>query len=167
MRRFLLAGALALAAGCQAPAGPAPGPLRPESAARGRCDVAYDADFEGGGRQALERYVAELTRVLGGPVGLPPGSVTLAVAGSEPKPGPNGMVAGEVACSDDRYRITLYRKALAGRPLNVAYQTVAHEFHHVVQIRRDGLACGPTPGRAAHYEREAVAFAEQQVPRCR
>lgn len=153
-------------AGCQA-APPAAEPARAEPPARGRCEVAYDADFEGAGRQALERYVAELTRVLGPPAGLPAGAVTLAFAGSEPKAGPNGMVAGEVACSTGRYRITLYPKALAGRPLNVAYQTVAHEFHHVVQIRRDGLACGPSPGRSEQYEREAVAFAEQQVPRCR
>lgn len=168
MRTFLRVGAAAvLAAACQAPTRGAPEAERAGAPPRGRCEVAYEADFEGAGLQALERYVAELTRVLGPPAGLQPGAVTLEVARSEPKPGPSGMVAGEIACGNGRYRITLFRKALAGRPLNVAYQTTAHEFFHVVQIRRDGLHCGPAPGRAAHYEREAQAFAEQQVPRCR
>ena len=168
MRAFFLAGAgVLLLAACHAPTRSAPEPERAGAPPRGRCEVAYDSDFEGAGQEALQRYVAELTRVLGPPVGLQPGTVTLAIARSEPKPGPNGMVAGEVACRDGRYRITLFPKALAGRLLNVAYQTTAHEFFHVVQIRRDGLACGPAPGRAAQYEREAVAFAEQQVPRCR
>lgn len=135
-------------------------------AAVNHCAVARAEDFEGAGERRLESYVHGLTRDFGGPVNLRPGDVALAISDHEPKPGPKGVIAGEIACGEDHYRITLYRKALEGRQLYTAYHTVAHEFQHVVQVQRDGLACDGDAENRARYEREAQATADLLVPPC-
>lgn len=140
--------------------------------ARDPCQVARDADFEGAGAAQLRRYADWLARAHGTPVGLAPQALDVGIVRGPPKPGLVGVTAGEVACAgadhDARYRITLYRDALVGRPLAIAYQTVAHEFQHVVQIRRDRLPCGARDDAVrARYEREAAAAAEALVPACR
>jgi hypothetical protein len=141
---------------------------RVEAAPRDRCDTARASDFEGAGAAELRRYARWLARTQGSAVALRPDRVEFAIAGGEPEPGPVGVTAGEVACADgnEAFRITLYREALVGRQLATAYQTVAHEFQHVVQIRRDGLPCGPRDGTLEAYEREAAAVAGRLVPPC-
>jgi hypothetical protein len=134
------------------------------------CRIAVDRDFEGRGARELESYLDKLARDHGGATRLTPKDVSLAIVRGEPKPGPDGVTAGEVACADNDgrapYRITLYRDALAGRTLATAYRTVAHEFHHVVQIRRDKLPCGPGDKAREEYEREAREVAQRFVPGC-
>jgi hypothetical protein len=145
---------------------------RMEAADRDPCAVALDRDFEGVGEAELQRYAHWLASTRGRTVGVTPRAVEVAIVRGEPKPGPVGVTAGEVACSaagsDPHYRITLYRNALVGRPLATTYRTVAHEFEHVVQIHRDRLPCD-APGDAARerYEREAALAADRLVPACR
>lgn len=170
--RSLSALPLLLAAGLLACANHGPDPAefaRLEPSARDRCDVARAADFEGAGEAELRRYLYQLAESRAHDVTLHPRQVTLALAVGEPEPGLEGITAGEVACAfrgDPPYRITLYPTALMGRPLYTTYQTVAHEFQHIVQIRRDRLACEPRDGTRDHYEAEAKAVAERLVPAC-
>ena len=156
---------LAAAAACAPAAAPvrAPQPELPTI----RCGPALDADFDAQGQERLRRYLDWLAQAYGPDVGLRPQDVSLVVVRGPAKPGPMGVTAAEVACNPGRYRITLYRDALSGRPLSVAYDTLAHEFYHLVQIRRDGLACEARDGERASYEREAVSFARGIVPACR
>lgn len=166
--RARVTAALLLLAGC-APAPTAPS-VAPALPATFSCGPAADADFEGAGEARLQGFVAWLAYARGAPAGISPARVSLAIVRGPAKPGPSGVQAGEISCAgpDGPYRITLYRDALAGRPLAVAYDTLAHEFHHLVQIHRDRLPCGPTT-IAAHeaYEREAREAARRIVPACR
>ena len=160
---------LSLAAALAACAAPRQEPIEVaalEAPAPDRCAVARADDFEGTGQRQLESYIHGLTRDFGGPVNLRPGDVELAISDHEPKPGPKGVIAGEIACAEDHYRITLYRKALEGRQLYTAYHTAAHEFQHVVQIQRDGLSCDGNAENRSRYEQEARAAADLLVPAC-
>jgi hypothetical protein len=136
----------------------------------GRCEPLEPADFEGDGELALQLYVHWLARTFGPPYLKDPAEVELTVPASAPRPTEVGITAGEVSCSDDddspAFRITLFRPALEGRPRQTLYGALAHEFHHVVQIRRDGLACKPTPENRERLEREADIFARRLVPPC-
>jgi hypothetical protein len=134
----------------------------------GGCEPLRDADFEGAGEQRLRGYLAWIAQSHGAQVGITPREVSLAIARGEPKPGPAGVQVGEVSCASGYrgpYRVTLFRDALVGRPHAVAYHTLAHEFHHLVQIRRAKLAC-EAKGSAVPYEREAESFARSVVPAC-
>lgn len=150
---------------------PAPAPVReraPQTVAPAlACGTASDEDFEGDGEERLWSYLDWLVRTHGAEAGLLPHRVSLAIVRGQPKPGPGGVTAGEISCDGRNYRIGLYRDALSGRPLRVAYGTLAHEFFHVVQIRRDGLDCEARPGERATYEGEATEFAARVVPACR
>lgn len=169
-RSSLVALLAVLLVACSAGRPPAPVDLaRFEAASRDRCAVAQPADFEGAGEVELRHYLQWLAHRRGGDVAVGPRQVNLAIAHGEPKPGLIGVTAAEVACEpgNTAFRITLYREALLGRQLYTAYQAVAHEFQHVVQIRRDDLPCGPREGTREAYEREAAAVAEALVPACR
>lgn len=131
------------------------------------CGTASDEDFEGDGEERLWSYLDWLVRTHGAEAGLLPHRVSLAIVRGQPKPGPGGVTAGEISCDGRNYRIGLYRDALWGRSLRVAYSTLAHEFFHVVQIRRDDLDCAARPGERATYEREAAEFAARVVTACR
>ena len=131
------------------------------------CGTAGDEDFEGDGEERLWSLLDWLVRTHGAEFGLQPHRVSLAIVRGQPKPGPGGVTAGEISCDGRNYRIGLYRDALSGRPLRVAYSTLAHEFFHVVQIRRDDLDCESRPGERLTYEREADEFAKRVVPACR
>ena len=150
---------------------PAPAPVReraPQTVAPVlACGTASDEDFEGDGEERLWSYLDWLVRTHGAEAGLQPHRVSLAIVRGLPKPGPGGVTAGEISCDGRNYRIGLYRDALSGRPLRVAYSTLAHEFFHVVQIRRDDLDCEARPGERATYEHEATEFAARVVPACR
>jgi hypothetical protein len=156
--------ALALLAGCAREPPPARAP--PVEAPSVSCEDSTDADFEGEGEERFWAYLDWIVRAHGAQAGLMPYHVSLAMVRGSPKPGPGGVTAGEISCDARRFRISLYRDALAGRPLQVAYSTLAHEFYHVVQVRRDGLACEAREGERALYESEAAAFAQRVVPAC-
>jgi hypothetical protein len=164
---------LAALAGCSVGPTPSPAELaRFEAPARDRCDVARADDFDGAGEAALQRYAYTLTRTRGSAVGLKPGDVALAISDAPPKPGPQGVIAGEIACAGPGgnggpYRITLYRQALEGRQLYTAYHTVAHEFAHIEQMERDRLPCaGSDEAQVDRYEREAIGHADALQPAC-
>ena len=148
---------------------PAPSSVRaPQSGAPSvGCEKARDADFEGEGEERFWAYLDWLVRSHGAQAGLMPHHVSLAIVRGQAKPGPGGVTTGEISCAGRSYRIALYRDALSGRPLQVAYSTLAHEFFHAVQVRRDGLACEARAGERASYEREASEFAARIVPACR
>jgi hypothetical protein len=114
----------------------------------------------------LRGFLAWVAQAHGAAVGIGPDDVSLAIVRGAAKPGPAGVTAAEIGCDAAGYRITLYRNALSGRPLSVTWEVVAHEFHHIVQVRREGLACEAPPGRRAEYEREAAAFAGRVLPEC-
>jgi hypothetical protein len=131
------------------------------------CAQARDADFEGAGERQLRGFLAYLAEAHGAPAGIDPRQVSLGIVRGAAKLAPAGVQAGEVGCghgSDGPYRVTLYRDALAGRPLALAYETIAHEFHHVVQIHRDRLPCAAGDGPREAYEREAREVARRFVP---
>lgn len=164
-RLWLLLPALALSGCLNEPADPIEIAAL-ERAARDPCNETRDADFEGGRGERFQRYA----RTLAARASVPPEEVSVAIVKGTPEAAPRGVAAAEIACgsNDGRppYLITLYRDALAGRPLQTAFRTVAHEMQHVVQIRRDLLPCGPRAGTREHYEREAEAIAERLVPAC-
>jgi hypothetical protein len=168
----VLCAAAAVLAACAAEP-PAPAPVAAfEAQPRDRCAVARAEDFRGAGAADLQRYARTLARERAAGVGLAERDVSLAVSDAEPKPGPVGVIAGEFSCGSGGdgppFRITLYRKALEGRPLQVAYHTVAHELQHIVQVRRDSLRChGSDAAAVERYEREAMDVAGQLVPECR
>jgi len=152
----------------------APAPVAvPVSVARAptsfSCEQALDADFEGAGEQRLHGFLRYLAEAHGAPAGIDPGQVSLGIVRGPPKLAPAGVQAGEVGCgvgSDGPYRVTVYRDTLVGRPLALTYETIAHEFHHVVQIHRDRLPCAAGDGKREAYEREAKAVARRFVPTC-
>ena len=137
---------------------------------QGRCEAAVAADFEGAGATALRLYLDWLVYAYGAPYVTDPAEVSLALPDSHPRPSEAGITAGEVSCGNPghgaAFRITLFRKALEGRPLQAAYGALAHEFRHVVQIRRDGLACKPTPATKRALEQEAEDWARTLMPPC-
>lgn len=140
-----------------------------EPSSRDRCDIARDGDFARSGVAELRRYLWHLAQSRAEEAAIDPRQVSLAVVHGPPEPGLVGVTAGEVACGlagDPPYRITLYAQALVGRPLYTAYRTIAHEYQHIVQIRRDGLRCEPRNGTRELYEAEAQAVADQLVPSC-
>ena len=152
----------------------APAPViapEPQSEVRpGGCQPATDANFEGAGEEHLRSYLAWLVKTEGARVKLGPRDASLAIVRGAQKLAPNGVQVGELGCSgrgEAPYRITLYRDGLVGRPLAVTYRTLAHEFHHIVQIRREDLPCGPRDGSRHGYERDADAVAAKLVPACR
>lgn len=152
----------------------APAPAVPEGPAvevkPGGCELARDSDFEGAGEARLRGFLRWLAHTHGAPTGLDPRQVSLGIVRGSAKPGPMGVQAGEISCGGGRhgpFRVTLYRDALAGRPLATTYRTLAHEFHHVVQIRREGLPCDAGDGSRAAYEQEAEDVARRFVPACR
>ena len=115
------------------------------SRARDHCDVALAADFEGSAAAEWQRYVDGLISARGTAFGLAPGQVAVAISDGPPRPGLRGVIAADIGCAGaevPRYRITLYRRALEGRRLGVAYHTLVRQFQHIVQMRRDRLACG-------------------------
>lgn len=141
---------------------PAPGTIS--------CAQAQDGDFEGAGERRLRGFLAYLAAAHGAPAGIDPAQVSLGIVRGAAKLAPAGVQAGEVGCgngSDGPYRVTLYRDALAGRPLALAYETIAHEFHHVVQIHRDRLPCSAGGAQREAYEREAREVARRFVPQCK
>lgn len=171
MARVRGVGILALACGAAACA---PEPvIAPEPVAEvkpGGCEVATDADFEGGGEQRLRSYLAWLVKSHGAQAGLGPREASLAIVRGAGKLAPSGVQIAEVGCGiggTAPYRVTLYRDALVGRPLAVTYRAIAHELHHVVQIRKESLPCGPREGSRHPYEREAEAVADRLVRSCR
>ena len=163
---------LVLLAGLLAACAPAPVAVAPRSVAPASfsCAQAQDADFEGAGERRLHGFLAYLASAHGAPAGIDPTQVSLGIVRGTAKLAPAGIQAGEVGCgngSDGPYRVTLYRDALAGRPLALAYETIAHEFHHVVQIHRDRLPCAAGDKEREAYEREAREVARRFVPRCK
>lgn len=113
-RRFCPILLAAAAAGCAVVSPPDETELaRLEAPARDRCAVARAADFEGAGAAELQRYASTLARTRGAAVGLSPAEVTVAISDAPPKPGPEGVIAAEIACAGPGgdggpYRITLY-----------------------------------------------------------
>jgi hypothetical protein len=168
-QRIGIAMALACgAAGCAPEAVIAPPP--PAEVQPGGCETARDAHFEGESESRLRSYVAWLVKAYGAQAGLGPREVSLGIVRAAQKLAPSGVQVGEVGCGargQGPYRITIYRDALVGRPLATTYSAIAHEFHHVVQIRRGNLPCGPGEGSRFPYEREAEDFARSVVPGCR
>lgn len=136
----------------------------------GRCETVAAADFEGEGQTALRLYLDWLVRAHGAPYVGDPGEVALAFPASHPDPAHAGVTGGEVSCGGGKhaapFKITLFRDALEGRKRRDLYGALAHEFQHVLQIRRDGLACKPSHKTRAPLEREAEAFARSMVPPC-
>lgn len=168
-RRIGIAAALAGGtAGC-APVSPplAPGPV--VEVKPGGCEPLRDADFEGAGAQRLRDYLSWIAQSRGAVVGVTAQDVSLVILRGPPRPGPSGVQVAEVSCTgsggDGPYRVALYRDALSGRPQAVVYETLAHEFHHIVQIRRDQLPC-QAHGSAWPLEVEARAVAATLVPSC-
>lgn len=165
----VIAAALGLAA-CAGQPGPQDDTIvtraMPASPAPIRCGTARDADFAGTGEAQLRGYLEWLAWTHGANANLRPSQVALAIVRGDSKNAPAGVQVGEISCGAGSYRITLYRDSLVGRPLPVAYRTLAHEFHHVVQIRRDRLACEAAKGKRAEYEREADEFAKKVMPAC-
>lgn len=167
--RQLRAAVLAAALGACAPA-----PTVPEGPAvevkPGGCERARDSDFAGVGEERLRGFLRWLAHTHGAPAGLDPRQVSLGIVRGSVKPGPMGVQAGEISCGNGGrgpFRVTLYRDALSGRPLATTYHTLAHEFHHVVQIRRENLPCDAGDGSRAAYEQEAEDVAHRFVPACR
>jgi len=168
MRLVLLLSSIALLASCAPPPVIAPEPqaeVRP-----GGCRIATDADFEGAGEQHMRSYLAWLVKTEGARVQLGPRDAALAIVRGAGKLAPSGVQIAEVGCSAKGaapYRVTLYRDALVGRPLATSYHAIAHEFHHVVQIRKESLPCGPGEASRHPYERQADAVADRLVPACK
>jgi hypothetical protein len=133
-----------------------------------RCAATRGEAFAGDGAIALRLYLDWLVRTYGPPFVRDPGDVALDIPPSRPRPTELGVTAGEVICDTVKpaFRITLFRASLEGRPLQAVYGAVAHEFQHVVQIRRDGLACRPTRETKDRLEQEAEAAARKIIPPC-
>jgi len=170
MRPILLVLSAGLLAGC-APAPAFAPPARAFVPASFSCEQARDADFEEAGARRLQGFLSYLAHAHGAPAGIDPTKVSLGIVRGAAKLAPAGVQAGEVGCgvgTDGPYRVTLYRDALAGRPLALTYETIAHEFHHVVQIHRDRLPCAAGDGAQREaYEREAREVARRFVPPCK
>jgi hypothetical protein len=169
MRRILLVPLAWLLAAC-APAPVSPVTVTARAPAGFSCAQARDGDFEGAGEQRMQGFLAYLAQAHGAPAGIDPSQVSLGIVRGSAKFAPAGVQAGEVGCGgggNGPYRVALYRDALVGRPLALTYETIAHEFHHVVQIHRDRLPCAAGDKQREAYEREAREVARRFVPQCR
>jgi hypothetical protein len=169
MRRVLLTPLACLLAACAPAPVAAPAPAA-EPPASFSCAKAQDADFDGEGERRLGNFLRYLAQAHGAPAGIDPAEVSLGIVRGPAKLAPAGVQAGEIGCGNGGagpYRVTLYRDALAGRPLALAYETIAHEFHHVVQIHRDRLPCAAGDKNREAYEREAREVARRFVPICK
>jgi hypothetical protein len=91
------------------------------------------------------------------------------------RPGREGPVAGEIVCHPPeaweevgRYRIVLYREPLLNHDVSRLYNTIAHEFKHVLQdVAGEGAVnCGQfaKDSRLRAYEKEASRWADRIAP---
>ena len=152
----------------------------PGNADQGSCDWSVTLLGETDVLRPTDRdFLDWLIRTFGEEHGLRPHDVRLFVA---PQRAPTryaseGVVAGELVCHPEsewrrrgRYQITLYRDALVGGSVGCLYNTVAHEFRHVLQELESGGAtrCGRVtdPAWLARLEQDAVEFAGEVAPDC-
>jgi hypothetical protein len=131
-----------------------------------RCDIARDADFAGDGKWKFDRYLESLVRTSGGPYEIQPREFQLLVSGA-PAPVVGGHpVGGEIACSWGKRYIYLYKEALSDRTLAITYNTIAREYFHHVQVRRDGVSCNSSVDGLAALQAEARDWAQKVAPLC-
>jgi hypothetical protein len=177
--RSLSVASLCLLTACagarKAPLGPEPPPKLL------RCFLLKSDDFSHG--RAMDRlrpyrdYLDWLIRSWGVEYGLTPRDVRLyaSYAPAPTRPGRDGPVAGEIVCHHPeeredvgRYRIVLYREALLGHDVSRLYNTIAHEFKHVLQdaAGEGAVDCGRIAKASAlrHYEKEASRWADRIAP---
>lgn len=135
-------------------------------------------DFYGDNIKAFELYLEWLVMTYGSDVGLEPGDVKLRISHSEPptrphpeRPGESLEVHGQTSClewptstaMDAEYVITVYEKAHETR--GDVYNTIAHEFKHVLQDKEHTLDCREIASNP-DFEDEATHWAETVAPPC-
>jgi hypothetical protein len=179
MSRPLLAATLCLLAACAGTRGKDSAPEPPPE--RLRCILLKADQFSHGRsmdqRRPFREYLDWLVGTWGAEHGLRPGDVRLyaSYAPAPTRPGRDGPVAGEIACHPPgsrsevgRYRIVVYREALLGREVSHLYNTLAHEFKHVLQdvVGEDAVDCGriANASRLRKYEKEASRWADRVAP---
>lgn len=118
-------------------------------------------------------YLDWLISTYGSAHGLESGDIKIYASYAEPPtmPGQPGVVAGEVVKFEGaaataqgcKYQITIYRDALVGHTLSELYNTIAHEFKHILQDVEHGVGIGSTDPQ---YEQEVKEFANYLVPPC-
>ena len=163
--RRIVAGSL-LAAASLVVHGGEPG-LKSPPGPQERCDAARDADFVGDGRRRLEEYLEWLARTSGEPYGIRPREFHLLVSNAAPRTVAGQSVGGEIGCSWGQRYISLYKQSLTRRALAETYNTIAREFYHHLQVRRDGVACDSSIEDLAALEAEARDWALKVAPLCR
>jgi hypothetical protein len=136
------------------------------SAERKWCDNSRASDFRGNGLNSLREYLDWLVREFGTSVGLDVGDVTLTISNEYPPPTvpgePGKLLAGTVFCpSPSKYIIVIYEHSFTGKTVAEIYNTIAHEFKHILQIIEHGLDCEQ---RTPQLEEEADRWAEQIAP---
>lgn len=132
-----------------------------------RCAIARDADFAGEGRWRLERYLERLARTSGGAYGIQPQEFRLLISNASPPLVGGHPVGGEIGCSWGKRYVSLYKQTLTNRTLAVTYNTIAREYFHHVQVRRDGVSCSSSVDGLAALEAEARNWARDVAPLCR
>jgi len=136
------------------------------------CDPANTDDFYGNNLKALQHYLNWLVREYGSPADLNVGDVKVNIDRSEPPVLPGGdMVAGYISKVPSslismfgaKWQVNLYEKTLTGEPKAQTYNTIAHEFKHILQVIEHNLNINDVT-IIGQYEREAEDFANYLAP---
>ncbi len=132
---------------------------------KGRCETARSDDFNDEGKCRLQRYLEWLARTYGGPVGLRPQDFELGISQATPPVRDGRTESGTIACAGGRLYIYIFQQALIDRTLAQTYNTIAHEFYHHFQVRRDNINCN-LPAGLPPLEAQAYAWAQSVAPLC-
>lgn len=150
------------------------------------CDNFRSSDLEGSNLQDLKNFLDQLTMKYGQDDDLDPDSnnpkdVCLHISDENPPirtdpSGNTGTVAGEISCASGaaararncRYQVTLYRQAFYGQCSKAPYNTVAHEFKHILQSIELNLPTGSCDQaeNGSQYEQEATDWANSIISDC-
>ena len=179
MIRSLSIAVMCLLAACAGSREGATGPEPPPELVR--CFLLTTDDFSPGRamdqRRPFREYLDWLIRSWGVDYGLGSRDVRLyaSYAPAPTRPGREGPVAGEIVCHHPgaweevgRYRIVLYRETLMNHDVSRLYNTIAHEFKHVLQdVAGEGAVnCGQIAkaSKLREYEKEASRWADRVAP---
>jgi hypothetical protein len=119
--------------------------------------------------------VCSTIRSYGAGIGIESGDIKINISPNVPPthPGRPGVVGGRIVCHSGeaartagaKYRITLYKSAFFGKCRAQIFNTIAHEFKHILQVIENNLSCTGVENIAA-YEKESYTWADYIAPLC-
>ena len=131
-----------------------------------RCEIARERDFTGEGRRRFERFLESLADASGAPYGIQAKEFELLFSNARAPLAGGDPVGGDIGCSWGKRYILLYKRVLAERTVATTYNTIARQYFHHVQVRRDGVRCDSSVDGVTPLQAEARDWAQKVAPLC-